>query len=60
MNENNIEPTTGNLGKKVLIKDITDNIEKVKSVSSIYQKIYNETRYKIVVIVIEENHYEDI
>jgi len=60
MNENNIEPTTGNLGKKVFIKDINDNIENVKSVSSIYQKINNETRYKIVVIVIEENHYEDI
>ena len=60
MNENIIEPTTGNLGKKVFIKDINDNIENVKSVSSIYQKINNETRYKIVVIVIEENHYEDI
>jgi hypothetical protein len=54
-----INQTTGNLGKKIFIQELKNDIENVQSVSTIYQKIDNETRYKITIVISKEQHYED-
>ena len=55
-----IEPTTGNLGKKIMLNILNNESENIKSISSVYHKINTEMRFKITVIVSEEPHYEDV
>jgi len=52
--------TTGDMGKKVLLSYLIDDIDNIQSVSSTYYKINNEERFKITVVVSKEPHFEDI
>ena len=54
-----IHPTTGHLGKKINLEILKNEFGNIQSISSIYQKIDNQYRYKITVIVSKEEHYED-
>jgi len=58
--EETVIPTVGNLGKKVFIQELNNKIDDIQSISTIYNKIDKDTRYKITVIVSREEHYEDI
>jgi len=57
--ENIIEPTSSNLGKRILTKELSIESDKIESVSSIYQKIDDKYRYKITIVISKEGHYED-
>jgi len=56
--ENIIEPTTSNLAKRILINELSIEPDKIESVSSIYQKIDDKHRYKIIIVISKEEHYE--
>jgi len=58
--EDKLNPTTGKLGKGITLQELKNNIENIKSISTIYQKINTEYRHKITIIVSEEKHYEDV
>jgi hypothetical protein len=58
-NENVISQTAGSLGKKIFIQELKNNIDNIESVSTVYQKIDTETRYKITIIISKECHYDD-
>jgi len=49
-----------NMTTRILLNDLRKNIKKVKSVSTIYQKINSEIRHKITIVIEEETHYEDV
>ena len=53
-------PTVGSLGKKVFIQELKNNIDSIKSISTVYQKKDDNTRYKITVIVSEEPDYTEV
>jgi hypothetical protein len=55
-----IHQTTGSLAKKVIINTLKHDIEDIKSISTIYQKIDNNKRYKITIIISEEPDYTDV
>ena len=57
--ENIIEPTSSNLGKRILTKELSIESDKIESVSSIYQKIDDKYRFKITIVISKEEHYED-
>jgi len=57
--ENIIEPTSSNLGKRILTKELSIESDKIESVSTIYQKIDDKHRYKITIAISKEEHYED-
>jgi uncharacterized protein YdeI (YjbR/CyaY-like superfamily) len=65
MSENIIEDnirysTTSKMKKTILIDEIKDKIDDIQSISTIYEKIDNQYRYNITIIVLKEEHYEDV
>ena len=58
--ENVIRPTTKSLYKCALLDILRDKVENIQSISTIYQKIDTQYRYKIDIIISKEEHYEDI
>ena len=60
MEENKKKMSRVSLWKRVLVDCINNKMENIKSINSVYQNIDKEKRYEIVVIVIEEEHYEDV
>jgi hypothetical protein len=60
-NENFVmKPMNTELGINIVINELKKNIDKIESVSSIYQKIDNEYRYRIDIFITKEEHYEDV
>jgi len=60
LNEKIIEPTVSNIGKKILIKILNDEITNIESISTVYHKINYEERIKITTIISKETYYEDV
>jgi len=55
-----IHQTTKKMYKCVLLDILRDKVDKIESISTIYQKIDTQYRYKIDIIISKEEHYEDI
>jgi hypothetical protein len=60
MEKNKRKFSRGNILTKLKIDSLRYKTDKIKSINSIFHKINTEKRYEIVVIVIEEEHYEDV
>lgn len=61
MNENNIvivNPTVGNLGKKIFIQELKNNIDKIESVSTLYQRKDDQFRFRIDLFITKEEYFE--
>jgi len=54
-----IEPTASRLGKNILIKELNIETDKIESISTIYQKIDGNHRFKITIVITKEEHYEE-
>ena len=58
--ENVIKPTTKLLYKCALLDILREKVEKIESISTIYQKIDTQYKYKIDIIISKVEHYENI
>jgi hypothetical protein len=61
MNENNIvivNPTVGSLGKKIFIQELKNNIDKIESVSTLYQRKDDQFRFRIDLFITKEEYFE--
>jgi hypothetical protein len=60
-NENMVlKPMSNDLGIGIAINELINNKDKIESVSSLYQKIDNQYRYRIDIFITKQEHYEDI
>ena len=48
------------LENKMFLTFLLDKVDEIESISTIYQKIDTQYRYKISVIVSKEEHFEDV
>ena len=58
--ENILHQTTKKIYKCALLDILREKVENIESISTIYQKIDTQYKYKIDIIISKEEHYENI